>query len=248
MSQSFPLLSLLLIVGLALYFYSLLGKTTVFEFQRGLLFTRGKFVKMLAAGRYRYLRSISQIVVLDVRRKYFTIPGQEVLTKDNVNIKISLTGFYEITDVYKAYTKSESYQSELYDMAQIALRNLVAGYEIDALLEAREKIGELLLSQIGGKLDALGLKVEIIGIRDIMLPGALKSAYAGAVEAKKDALKQLEKARGEQAVLRSLANSAKMLEENPGLLSLRMLQAISNSSGNTVVFGSGGEPVLAAKK
>ena len=108
---------------------------------------------------------------------------------------------------------------------------------LDQLLEKKSALDAKLFEKMLVAAEDLGVTMATLAIRDVMLPANLKRAFAGALEAQKDAQRQLEVARGEQAVLRSLANSAKLYESNPSLLQARVIQALSNGN-NSIVFGA----------
>lgn len=207
---------------------------TIYEFQRGLLYRNGRFKKLLGAGKYRCLRKGTNIQAIDIRKTLLTLPGQEVLTKDNVNIKITMVGFYEISDPVKARHESANYITEFYNIVQIMLRDLVGTVTIDELLDKKGEFDAQLLAGVTEKAAALGLTISTLAVKDIMLPANLKKAFSGILEAQKEAQRQLEKARGEQAVLRSLANSSSMYESNPKLLQARLIQALSTGNNNIV--------------
>ena len=120
---------------------------------------------------------------------------------------------------------------------QLALRQIVGAVDIDSLLATRDEISKKLTEMTEAKARELGLHLISVGIKDIMFPGKLKEVFAQVVSARKEGLAALEKARGETAALRNLANAAKMIESNPGLMQLRMLQTLGGSSGNTLVLG-----------
>lgn len=208
----------------------------VYEFQTALLYKDGHFVEVLGPGKHRYPAWEKSVKILDVRRNLVTLPGQEVLTKDDVSIKISLAGFYQVSDPVKACHQSVDYVSEFYNIAQIALRNIVSVVTIDELLERKSDIDARLLEGVSAAASDIGLTVSALSVRDIMLPSNLKKAFSGILEARKDAQKQLEKARGEQAVLRNLANSSGMYEGNPMLFQARLIQALSTGN-NSIVLG-----------
>jgi len=241
--------NLLLLAGMAIFctvaYSRMVAKAVVYDFQKGLLYKQGTFVKILSAGRYRYLKSRTDIQVVDTRRTMLALPGQEILTKDNISLKMSLCGFYEVVDPLKARHGSQNYITELYSLAQIALREAVAHYTIDELLEKKNEMDEQLLARIKDKAGPLGVSVSALAVRDIMLPANLKKAFSGILEAKKEAQTQLEKARGEQAVLRNLANAAGLYDTNPQLLQARIIQTLANGN-NTIVFGAD-KPVITPK-
>ena len=222
----------------ALYCWSrFFAVVTIYDYQKGLFYKKGSFVKILSAGKYYYLKSNSAIEVIDTRKTLVTLPGQEILTKDNVNIKITLVGFYEVTDPVQAKHQSENYVTEFYNLSQIILRDLVGAVTIDELLEKKGEIDTQLLTNISEKVKGLGLTISSLAVKDIMLPANLKRAFSGILEAQKEAQRQLEKARGELAVLRNLANSSGMYETNPMLLQARLVQALSTGN-NSIVFNA----------
>ncbi|MEI7668978.1 MAG: SPFH domain-containing protein, partial [Pseudomonadota bacterium] len=103
----------------------------IYDFQKGLLYKKGSFIKTLNAGKYYYFKLNSAIQVIDTRKTLVTLPSQEILTKDNVNIKITLVGFYQVADPVKAKHQSGNYVTEFYNLSQIILRNLVGAVTID---------------------------------------------------------------------------------------------------------------------
>lgn len=233
------LIILLIISGVVAYTYcKFIGHIIIYDFQKAMLYRNGKFVKLLGPGKHRYLNSSVYIKTFDIRQTTIVIPGQEVLTKDNVTIKISLAGFYQITDPIKAEHNSENYVNQLYQQIQILLRELVNTYEIEVILEKRNSLAKKLEEKIQEKAPNIGMEVGMLTFRDIMLPSAMKKAFSGIIEAKKESQIQLEKARGEDAVLRKLSNSAKMYEKNPSLLQSRIIQTLSLNKSNTIVFGA----------
>ena len=213
------------------------GTTTIYDYQEGLLYKKGKFIKKLPAGYYRYNKKQKNISVFDLRLQNIIVGGQEILTKDNVHIKLSIAAFFQIADSLKTVNSSSNYKNDLYILIQSAMRSATEKYELDKLLENREIIKTEVSALVKPQAQLLGLELVNLDLRDILLPGPLKKAYSGAIEAQKDALRDLEKARGEQAVLRKLANLAKMVEENPGLIQLRMLQNIADGKNITIVLG-----------
>lgn len=235
--EYFVLVVLLLLVGLGVWLWKDLSSTTVYEYQKGLLFKDGKLVRELDAGHYRYLSTRSKIEVFDLRRRALDLIGQEILTKDNVSIRLSVVGQIQITEPVKVLQQTESYMAEVYALAQLAIRDAVSSMKLDEILANRSAIDQLIQTHVTERAKDLGLAITGLSVRDIMLPPNLKKAYAGVLEAQKNAQVNLEKARGEQAVLRSLANSSKLYAENPSLLQARVIQALSTGK-NTIVFGT----------
>jgi regulator of protease activity HflC (stomatin/prohibitin superfamily) len=236
-----PLLLLLVIVAIvAAIAARLIGSTTVHEYERGLRFVRGRFVGLADAGTAYYLRPTTEIRVLDVRPTSMTIEGQEVMTSDGVALKISLVARYVIGDA-AAYVLADSASGRtMYLDIQLGLREIVAGRTIDEVLAARTTIGPEILALVAPQVMTIGIELTAVEVRDVMVPAELKRAFAAVVAARHDGAAALERARGETAALRSLANAGRMVVDNPGLLSLRVVQELSARSGNTVVLGLDG--------
>ena len=209
---------------------------TIFDYQRGLLYCRGKFERLLVPGRYRLSASKYVVVVIDLRPIDLTISGQEMLTADNVGIKLSVVATYKVVDPRAAAETSESYADALYLRVQIALREIVAGFPIDELLNSRQAISDQLTERCSTIATSYGLEWIESGVKDITFPSELKRVFAQIVAARKEGLAALERARGESAALRNLANAAKIFEENPGLLQLRSLMAAEQGTGNQIVI------------
>ena len=232
-------LCMLAVVCWSFYFLCnyLFGTIIIYDHETGLLYNKGRFRKKLESGKHFYFKPNTLCFREDNRLRTTTAAGQEILTKDNINIKISLVMTWSLQDFLKARNMSQDYFGDLYTQFQMAIRQAVEGYELDALLEKRDAATNKTLEIIRPYAAELGIEVKSVGVRDIILPATLKKAYSGALEARKDSEREIEKARGEQAVLRKLANLAKMIPENPGLLQLRTLQAFSKSENITVFLG-----------
>lgn len=216
----------------------------VYEFERGLKYHKGKFVEVLNAGRYWIFFRSTIVKKIDVRPKFISVPGQEVLSADSVTLKVSVTARYEITDPNIAVNKIENYTDAFYAIVQLAIRDIIGSMKIDDILEQRAALNQKLMELTVNKAEEFGLKIQLIGIKDIMFPGELKKMFTKVVEAQKEGLAALERARGETAALRNLTNVAKVLEDNPALMQLRALQ----STGNTVVIGVGGTVIPVKEK
>ena len=241
-----PLLLLILVIAIvASVLARLVGTTTVHEYERGVRFVRGRFVGLAEAGTAYYLRPTTEIRVLDVRPTSMTIEGQEVMTSDGVALKISLVARFVIGDA-AAYVLTDSASGRtMYLDIQLGLREVVAGRTIDEVLAARTTIGPEILTLVAPQVMTIGIELTAVEVRDVMVPAELKRAFAAVVAARHEGAASLERARGETAALRSLANAGRMIGDNPGLLSLRVVQELSARSGNTVVLGLDGSGVTA---
>ena len=212
-------------------------RITVLEYEKGLKYVEGKFKAVLEPGQYWYMPFFTIIQKLDIRPRFVSITGQEVMSSDGVTLKVSIAANFEITDPSVAVNKVKNFQEALYLELQMALREIVGAADIDTVLSGRNQLSKRLMETTEPKVKGLGLKLISVNLKDIMFPGKLKEIFAQVVNAKKEGLAALEKARGETAALRNLANAAKMLEGNPNLMQLRLVQALGESSGNTLILG-----------
>jgi regulator of protease activity HflC (stomatin/prohibitin superfamily) len=221
-------------------------RVIVYEYQRGLKYTKGSYAATLAPGQYWILSKFSSVLPVDIRPQFVTIPGQDVLSADGVALKISLAAEFQVADPHVAINRNVSFQNSLYLTLQMALREIVGKEKIDALMENRAGFGAKLSELTSAKASEYGLRLISADIKDIMFPGEMKRAFAQVVKAQKEGQAALERARGETAALRSLANVARMMDDNPNLLQLRALQALADTGGNTLVLGlpPGSVPII----
>jgi regulator of protease activity HflC (stomatin/prohibitin superfamily) len=227
------LIALLILVILALL---IIRRSTVLEYQKGLLYSHGKFIRILEPGEHFYLSIFQTITKIDIRTANVTLAGQEMLTSDNVGIKISLAASFRVSDAYIAINKVINYQESLYLLLQLSLRDIIGSLEVEELLSKRADISKQLHDNSLSQVSALGVELISVSIKDIMFPGELKNIFAQVVNAKKEGLAALERARGESASLRNLANAAREFDNNPNLMQLRLLQVLEKSSGNTFLL------------
>ncbi len=205
----------------------------------GLLYHKGKFVETLGAGRHvRWGRFFSPCLQ-DLRKTSLLVAGQDVLTADNVGLKLSLLVSYQVTDPAKAAHETQNWQGDLYNVAQLALRAVVSGVAVEALLNQPLEIGAQLLARAQPEAANIGINVNAVEVKDVMFPADLKRAFADVLKAKQEGQAALERARGESASLRNLANAARVLEGNPALMNLRLMQSLTaaQGAGNTLVLG-----------
>lgn len=228
---------IVILPALSLYLLWNTRKVVVFEYERGLLFKRGKYERLLEPGQHWYFRSLHTVRKIDIRSHIMSLPGQEVLSADNVGVKLSIVCSFKVVDPHLALVAVENYTQVLYTELQVNLRDIVGELPIDDFLSKRKEIGELLFNRSKDKSSDYGIVLESAAIKDIMFPGELKRIFAQVVNARKEGLAALERARGESAALRSLANTSKLLENNPGLLQLRLLQTIDKNPSTTIILG-----------
>lgn len=205
----------------------------------GLLYHNGKFVEVLGPGRHvRWGRNLN-VDAQDTRKATLTVASQEILTADNVSLKFSVMVTYQITDPVKAVRETQCWQADLYNGAQLALRTVVSGLVVESLINQRTAIDGQLLPLMLPDAEKIGINILAVEVKDVIFPADLKRAFAETLKAKLEGQAALERARGETAALRSLANAARVLEGNPALMNLRLVQSLTTAqnAGHTLVFG-----------
>ncbi|MGK0190253.1 MAG: regulator of protease activity HflC (stomatin/prohibitin superfamily) [Verrucomicrobiales bacterium] len=221
--------------------------STIWSFQEGVVFRHGKFVKVLQPGRHAPWGAGYEVRKIEKNLRQLTVQSQEITTADKVAVKVSVIANYRVADSLKFVTEAQMPEQILYSAVQLALREMIGTEPIDDVLESKSGYGSQLKLSVIDSAASVGIQIESIDIRDVILGGDLKKAYAGVLLARKDALAGLEKARSEAAALRTLANGARLFESNPQLLQLRYLQLLENtrqSGASTLVRGPAMDEIL----
>lgn len=201
--------------------------------QVGLLFMNGKFERELQAGRYgfwQFNRHV-QVIPVDLRVQATDVSGQEILTKDRVSLRINLSASYQVTQPQEAVLKVKDYTAFIYRELQFGLREVVGEKTLDELLAEKDALNIAILNGVKDKLATFGVRLVSVGVKDIVLPGDMKAILNQVVEAQKEAEANLIKRREETQAMRSLHNTAKMMENNPVLLRLKELEALERVVG-----------------
>jgi regulator of protease activity HflC (stomatin/prohibitin superfamily) len=209
----------------------MIRRTTIHETEVGLLYRKGRFDRLVEAGRHWFVGAHVRVTRVDARRRLLTVGSQEVLSSDSVQLRLSVIVAFRVSDPARALHEFENYEHELHLATQLALRSAVGERSVDELLEGRLDLAERLRELVGAMAPDLGLAIESVQLRDVMLPGNLKTAYAEVLQARAEGRAALERARGESAALRSLANAARVMDSTPGLMNLRLLQTMEQDAG-----------------
>ena len=209
------------------------------QYERGILFTFGKFSKVLTPGWKIVLPIIQSYSKVDIRTKAVDVPEQETITKDNVSIRINAVIYYKIFDAGKAICEVNDYYYAVSQLAQTTMRNVVGTVTLDELLSEREKISDGICQVIDKATDPWGVKVENVELKDVSLPEEMKRVIAKAAEAEREKQAILTKAAGEVEAANSLAQAANTMGNTPGALHLRTLSTLndlSSDQSNTIIF------------
>lgn len=213
-------------------------KVVVREWEAVLVYRDGRFERTLPAGRNRLRRRRRDVLRFDLRPRLVPVPGQELLTSDGLSVKVSLVARLAVVDPRVALETVQDADAEAYAALQVALRGEVAARTLEELLADREELGARVQAVVAEAVAGLGRRLDGVAVRDVMVPAELRLASLRVHTARQEGLAALERARGETAALRSLANAARIAQDNPALLTLRTLRAIE-TGGATVVLHQG---------
>jgi regulator of protease activity HflC (stomatin/prohibitin superfamily) len=210
--------------------------------QVGLLFIDGKLVRVLQAGKYGFwnFNQSVDVQVVETRAQQLEVAGQEILTKDKVSLRVNLSATFKVTDAVKAVTELANFKEFLYNALQLALRKAIGTRVLDALLADKEAIDSFVMNFVAKKVAAFGLHLIEVGVKDIILPGEMKTILNQVVEAEKAAKANIIKRREETAATRSLLNTAKLMDESATLRRLKELETlekVADKVNNITVFG-----------
>ncbi len=211
---------------------------TVPAWSRAVVFADGRLDGEQGPGRHRR-RGRSEWHVIDLRPQILTIPTQEVLTADGVQVRLSVVATITVVDATAWVSASASPVEVIYSALQVALRDRVAETELASIAGARTTLLDGVEAELAGQFAAVGATVTSVALKDVTLPQEVRAAVAQVALTKQRALAELERARGEAASLRSLANTAKLIAENPALLQLRTLQAATEGANIVIHRGEG---------
>ena len=211
----------------------------------GVLFQDGDYVETLLPGEYAFWKGAAdaRVVEIDMRETMADVSGQEIMTADKVTMRMNAVITYRVVDARKAVSSSDDVRQTLYREAQLALRAVVGARELDAFLADKDAVAQELVEAVRRRAGELGLEVVSVGIRDVILPGDMKDLMNKVTEARKAAEANLISRREETAAMRSQANTAKLLTDNPTLMRLRELEVLEKvaSAGHlNVVLGEKG--------
>ncbi|MEP4078561.1 slipin family protein [Haloferula sp.] len=196
-----------------------------------LLFRHGKLIKQLDAGRHRVFGSGYDVERFDTRWTDMALQGQEFLTADKASVKVSGFVRYRIADAAAYQASSDQPVSSLYLSVQLALREVIGGQDLEAVLDRKTILSKALVELAQPAAEKLGIELDTVAVKDLVLTGELKRVFTDALTVKQQSLITLEKARAEAAAMRTLANGARVLETHPALLQLKFLQALETADG-----------------
>ena len=194
----------------------------------GILWVDGKVERLLAPGSYAFWKFNRNVAVeaVDLRLQAVEVTGQDILTRDKVGLRLNLSATWRYVDVLKAFTQLAKPAEHLYRELQFGLRAAVGTRTLDELLENKTVIDDVVTAHVRTKLAAYGIELDGVGVKDIVLPGEMKTILAQVVEAEKSAQANVIRRREETAATRSLLNTAKVMEGNPVALRMKELETL----------------------
>jgi regulator of protease activity HflC (stomatin/prohibitin superfamily) len=196
--------------------------------EAGLLYVEGRFVERLAPGRHSFWTVAHKVEVkrLDLRPQAVEITAQEMLTRDRIALRVTLTAFRRIVDPERLVAAVPDVDAWLYRLVQFAIREAVAGRSLDEVLSAKAALDAELRDYVRARIADSGVEVTELGVKDVILPGEIRELVNKVVEAERVAKANLIRRQEETAATRSLLNTAKLMEENPLLLRLKELESL----------------------
>src|SRR5215475_13557176 len=201
---------------------------SVDEGKRGLVYLDGRLVRELGPGSYGFWNVIStpRIEVLEMRRQTVEITGQEILTSDKVTVRVNISAVYEIVNVANSRAGVKDVAENLYRALQIAVRQSLGKRTLEQVLAEKTDIDEAVSADVRREMETYGVRVSVIALKDIILPGDIRDILNQTVSAEKQAQANLIRRREETAATRSLLNTAKLMEDNPLLVRLKELETL----------------------
>jgi regulator of protease activity HflC (stomatin/prohibitin superfamily) len=209
------------------------------QWEKGVVFRLGKFHKVKGPGLFLVIPLVDYVRMMDTRVLALDIPSQQVITKDNVPVKINGVIFFKVDDPANAIIKVMDYKYAISQYAQTSLRDVIGQMTLDQLLGEREEIGKAIETNVEKDTEGWGLEVTGIRIQDIDMPEDLKKMMSRQASAEREKRATITKAEGDRDAAFNLAAAAKVMAESPGAMQLRTLQSIDGlgpTASNTVVL------------
>ncbi len=209
------------------------------EYERGVVFQLGRFWKVKGPGLILVIPGIQQMVRVDLRTLVLDVPTQDVISRDNVSVKVNAVVYYRVLDAEKAIIQVEDYHSATSQLAQTTLRAVLGKHELDDMLAEREQLNTDIQQVLDAQTDAWGIKVANVEIKHVDLDESMIRAIARQAEAERERRAKVIHAEGELQASEKLMQAAEMLGRQSGAMQLRYMQTLSNIAGDknsTIVF------------
>jgi len=227
-------IALLFLLGLLLSAIKILR-----EYERGVIFLLGRFWKVKGPGLIIVIPVIQQMVRVDLRTVVMDVPSQDVISRDNVSVKVNAVLYFRVVDPEKAIIQVENFYAATSQLAQTTLRSVLGQHELDDMLAEREKLNADIQKILDKQTDAWGIKVANVEIKHVDLDERMVRAIAKQAEAERERRAKIIHAEGEMQAAQKLVEAAKILEQQKQALQLRYLQTLTEIAGeksSTIVF------------
>jgi regulator of protease activity HflC (stomatin/prohibitin superfamily) len=239
MGNSVVLLACVMMLAFLAFMLMISAIKIVPEYERGVIFRLGRLVGARGPGLFLVIPVFERMVRVDTRVITMDVPVQEVITLDNVTIKVNAVLYFQVINPNWAVTKVVDYIRATMQIAQTTLRSVVGQVELDDLLAQREKINQKLQQIIDEQTEPWGIKVTIVEVKDVELPQNMQRAMAKQAEAEREKRAKLIHAEGELQASRALAEAAAIIAREPVTLQLRYLQTLTEiavEKNSTIIF------------
>ncbi len=209
------------------------------EYERGVVFTLGRFDKVKGPGMIILIPFVQQMVRVDLRTVVMDVPTQDVISHDNVSVRVNAVVYYRVIDPEKAIIAVEHFMEATSQLAQTTLRSVLGKHELDEILAERDKLNEAIQRILDRQTDGWGIKVSNVEIKHVDLDESMIRAIAKQAEAERQRRAKVIHAEGEQQAAQKLVEAADKLSESPNAIQLRYLQTLGEIAGeknSTIVF------------
>jgi regulator of protease activity HflC (stomatin/prohibitin superfamily) len=209
------------------------------EYQRGVVYTLGRFTSVTGPGFRILIPVVQQMVRVDLRTITQDVPSQDVISQDNVSVKVNAVLYFRVTDPQAAINEVEDFQRATSELAQTTLRSVLGKHDLDEMLSERDKLNKDIQEILDAQTDRWGIKVSNVEIKHVDIDESMVRAIAKQAEAERERRARVINAEGEQQAAQKLVEAAKQLGEQPEAMQLRYLgslQDIAHRGTNTIVF------------
>lgn len=218
----------------------ILSLVVINEYERGVVFRFGKCVSVKRPGlRMRLPFGIDVVKKVDIRVRTIDVPEQEVITKDNVSIKVDAVVYYRIEDPVLVVTKVVNYHNSTAMLGQTTLRSVLGQHELDEILANRENLNRILKDLLSETMTSWGIVISSVELKSIEIPDSMKRAMAKQAEAERERRAKITAAEGEEQSAKMLFNASEIISRSPAALQLRYLQTLNDiaaEKNSTIIF------------
>ncbi len=228
-----------IIIGVIVLILLFMAIKVVTEYERGVIFRLGRLLGAKGPGLFFIIPFADRMVKVDLRTVTMDVPAQEVITRDNVTVRVNAVVYFRVVDPQSAVVKVLDHVRATSQISQTTLRNVLGQSELDELLTKREKLNLMLQKIIDEHTDPWGVKVSIVEIKDLELAEEMKRSMAAQAEAERERRAKIIHAEGEQQASEKLAQAANVISREPAAIQLRYLQTlteIATEKNSTIVF------------